>query len=67
MKLGSSNIFLNESFKNFLSDILVRSFDSYEWIIEELEILNLNPTLTLFDLTSKQIKQFYIVYESMIQ
>ena len=67
MKLGSSNIFLNESFKNFLSDILVRSFDSYEWIIEELEILNLDPTLTLFDLTSKQIKQFYIVYESMIQ
>jgi virginiamycin A acetyltransferase len=67
MKYKSSNFSQNESFENFLSDTLVRSFDSYDWINEELEALNLNPTLSLFNLTKKQKKCFYSVYESMVK
>jgi acetyltransferase-like isoleucine patch superfamily enzyme len=58
---------LDESFENFLSDTLVRSFDSYDWITEHLEVLDLNASLSLFNLTKKQRKCFYSVYESMVK
>ena len=67
MIFESSNLTLNESFENFLSDTLVRSFDSHNWITEELEVLNLNPTLNLFNLTKKQRESFFYVYKSMAE
>ena len=63
MRFESSNLASNESFENFLYDTFVRSFDSHDWITEELEALNLN----LFDLTEEQRKYFYSVYESMVE
>lgn len=67
MKSKSSFFSANESFENFLSDTLVRGFNSHDWINEELEALNLNPALSLFNLTEKQRKCFYRVYESMVE
>lgn len=55
----------DESFKNFLYDLLIRSMDSHNWIREELQ--NLKPQLGfgLFNLTSQQIEYFYELYQSM--
>ena len=55
----------DKSFKNFLYDTLVRSFDSHRWITEQLETLDLDTESGLFNLTKKQTKYFYDLYNSM--
>ena len=60
-----NNLASNISFNNFLYDTLVRSFDSHNWITEELKILNLDAELGLFNLTKKQTEYFYDLYNSM--
>lgn len=61
----SNNLESNISFKNFLYDTLVRSFDSHNWITEELKKLNSDTELELFNLSKKHIKFFQDLYYSM--
>lgn len=60
-----NNNALDFSFENFLNDIIVRSFESYDWINEELDKLNINACEDLVNLNEAQRDNFYILYNSM--
>jgi len=54
------------SFENFLTDILVRSIESHDWISEEMENLDFQVEKDLKDISKSQIRALRNIYDSMV-
>ena len=60
------SIMSTNSFQNFLTDILVRSIESHDWISEEMENLDLQVEQDLKDISTSQIRALRTIYDSMV-